>query len=223
MKLPSQSASYQRRVHYGRYVATRLWKSKREDLAKGVDQSTGEVKRAGRKVEDAVEPVQVAIALMDAADSDMDVATQDFRKKLAARSLHADQERPYTQIFHEGVGYYIAAPLAENQARYKELITRVEANLEEDDELRAPIIDAVHTGLEDFNLATAELTEARTAHAMANSECDAAEDDWDALMEKTYGLLISEVGKKAAERFFPRSKRSTNRSDPKVLQSTQGE
>ena len=33
------------------------------------------------------------------------------------------------------MGYYIAAPLKENEARYKELITRVQANLPEDDPL----------------------------------------------------------------------------------------
>ena len=223
MKLPSQSARYERRVQYGRYVVTRLRTAKRDDLAGGVDQSTGSVKAAGREAGDAVEPVQVAMALRDASDNDMDVATQNFRQKLSSRSLHADQEPPYTQIFHEGVGYYIAAPLSENETRYKELIARVEANLPDDDELRAPLVDGVSVGIEDFKLATAELAKARTAHAMASSACDAAEDDWDMLMEKTYGLLISEVGKKAAERFFPRSKKKTNPDDPEVLESPPGE
>ena len=111
------------------------------------------------------------------------------------------------------MGYYIAAPLKENEARYKELITRVQANLPEDDPLRAPLIDAVSAGLEEFTQARAELAKARTAYAMARTESDAVEDEWDTLMEKTYGLLIADLGKKAAERFFPKLRKSRREAE----------
>jgi hypothetical protein len=208
MKLPSQTAGYEQRVNFGRYVATRLRQAKREDQAATVEQATSKVKAAGRKVGDLVEPLQAAMALRDAADGDMDEATQDFRLKLASRSLNAAKEPPYTQIFPQGVGYYIAAPLAANETRYKELVARVEANLAAKDELRAQIVPAITAGLEAFTRATAQLAAARTAAAMAGTECDAVEDEWDNLMTKIYGVLISETGKKAAERFFPRSRRA---------------
>ena len=51
------------------------------------------------------------------------------------------------------------------------------------------------------------MTEARTALSMARTDREAAEDEWDIAMEKTFGLLVVEVGKKKANRFFPRAKR----------------
>lgn len=40
-----------------------------------------------------------------------------------------------------------------------------------------------------------------------------AEESWNRLMEKIYGLLLSEFGRKAAERFFPRVKGKVKSKD----------
>jgi hypothetical protein len=93
-----------------------------------VEQATNKVKTSGRKVEDSMDAIDTATAFRDAADSTMDDSCKHFRKQFAARSLSADKEPPYTTIFHQGIGYYIAALVSENVNRYNELITRVETN-----------------------------------------------------------------------------------------------
>ena len=213
MRLPGQSSSYHQRVRYGRYVVSRLRQAKLAERADPVEAATAQVKAAGRAVEDAQEPVLAAMALRDASDADMDEATQHFRLQLASRKLNANKEPPYTQIFHKGIGYYIAAPLSANVDRYKELISRVEANLPEGDESRTVIVGAVAAGLESFGMAVTDLATARTDLAMARTELDTAEDEWNNLVEKTFGLLITDFGKKGANRFFPKMRSVRNISD----------
>ena len=47
MQLPTQSAAYERRVEYGRYVARRLRRRKLKDLQAAVVDATAAVKQAG--------------------------------------------------------------------------------------------------------------------------------------------------------------------------------
>ena len=223
MRLPAQTAHYSRRVRHGQYVTARLLQAELKDLANDTQTTTDRVKAAGRKVEDADTPVLTAMANRDAADSDMDAATQAFRLKLSSRSLNAAKEAPYTQIFPKGVGFYIAAPVSSTEKRYQELITRVEASLPETDELRGALITAVTAGLERYKTAISDLASARTALAMARTESDAQDDEWDTLMEKTFGVLIERFGKKRANGFFPRTRHidSDNEGDaPSPSQDT---
>jgi hypothetical protein len=202
MKLPQSAAHYTHRVRSGRYTAARLKKAKRAEQAASIDQATSKVKTSGRKVEDCMDAIDTATAFRDAADADMDDPTKHFRKQLAARSLTADKEPPYTAIFPQGIGYYVAATVSENVNRYNELITRVETNLPADDALRTALVPAIKAGIEDYKTASDELSKARTALSMARTESDAARDEWETLMEKTYGSLIVDFGKQAAEKFF---------------------
>lgn len=213
MKLPQLSARYTHRVRYGRYTAARLKKAKRAEQAASLEQATDKVKTSGRKVEDSMDAIDTAAAFRDVADSTMDDACKHFRKQLAARSLSADKEPPYTTVFPQGIGYYIAAPVSENVNRYNELITRVEANLPADDPLRTALLPVITTGIEDYKTASEQLSQARTALSMARTESDVAEDEWETLMVKIYGNLIADLGKQAAERFFLKSRNTTSDSD----------
>jgi hypothetical protein len=199
-------------VRHGRYTATRLKKAKRADQAASLEQATNKTKVSGRKVEDSQEAIDTATAFRDAADSSMDEPTKHFRQQLAARSLRADRELPYTAIFPQGIGYYIAAIVSENVNRYNELITRVEANLPADDPLRIALIPAITAGIEEYKTASEQLSQARTALSMARTESDVAKDEWETLMVKIYGNLISDLGKQAAEQFFLKS-RTTGSDD----------
>ena len=207
MRLPSESARYELRVRYGRYVITRLRQAKHNEMAGSAEKVTNRVKKTGRAVEDASEPVQDALAERDYFDGELDDTVQGFRLKLSAVSVDAVKKPPYTQICPQGIDYYTAACLSDQVPRYKELVTRIVQHLPGGDELRGPAEKALTAGVEGFEVSTARVAEARTALSIARTDREAAEDEWDDMMEKTFGLLVAEVGKKKANRYFPRAKR----------------
>ena len=79
-------------------------------------------------------------------------------------------------------------------------------HLPANDEVATATAAAIAAGLDVFETATRELTTARNAQAIAGGKLEAAEDAWETQMEKTYGALVSELGRAAAERFFPKAK-----------------
>jgi hypothetical protein len=206
MRLPYTNATYSARVRYGSYVARRLRRAKLSTMATDVEKVTANVLLAGRAVEDADKPIQDAMADRDAADDDLDEAAQEARAKLAGRSADAARSAPYTLIFTNGIGYYIAAPLDEEVQRYGELKQRLAAHLPAGDKVRVKAVAAIDAGLGAFTAATAALGEARTAQALASTALASATEAWEKQMEKVYGALVSEVGKVRAERFFPQPK-----------------
>jgi hypothetical protein len=206
MQLPRANSQYAVRVRYGRYVARRLKRGGLGPLAEDVLHTTQSLRAAGRAVEDADDAVQDALADRDGADDDLDAATQHARNTLAGRAVHAVNEEPYTLIFDRGVGYYIAAPLDQETARYGELVERLEAHLPASDEVRRTAVKAVKKGLKDFEDATKALAHARSAALMETTKLHHATEKWERQLEKCYGLLVADLGKAAAERFFPRAR-----------------
>jgi hypothetical protein len=213
MRLPLPSAHYSQRVRYGRYVARRLRRAKRIALATDVEAATLEILKRGREVEDADGPVQEAMADRDAADDDLDTAAQRARNHLAGRGVEAMTSAPYTLIFPQGIGYYTAAPLDEETERYDELRKRLEELLPPADAVRQEAIPIIEAGIGSFTAAVDALSKARTEEALASTRLGAAEDAWARLMTKVYGLLISELGRPAAERFFPKAKSGKKKTD----------
>ena len=205
MYLPHTDAHYSQRVRYGIYLSRRLRFAKMDSLAVDVDKVTGDVKLTGRAVEDAMEPVQNVMADRDAYDADLDFAAQSARHDLAGRSLDAVKTEPYKSIYHKGIGYYTAAPLDQENTRYQEFVSRLEANLPPSDAVRVSTVKAVMAGLEGYNTAVKALDAARANHNMLSTKLDAAVDAWNRQVEKTYGALVAEVGRTRAESFFPKS------------------
>ncbi len=214
MRLPSESSAPAERVSFGRYVLTRLKRAKYDDLAVPVDVATRDVKAAARSWEDAAEPIQEAIALRDAADDTLDDTAQQARLTLSSRSLDATQQAPYTAIFPKGIDYYISAGLPDEAQRYTELTERLEKNLAGNDDVRVATVPVIAAGVKEFSTAMENVAKARTAEALAKTHLDAAEEAWGMLMERTYGALVSRVGRKKAERFFPRRKRAQEEETP---------
>ncbi len=206
MGLPPPSAYYRQRVRYGRYVERRLRRAKRAALADNIKAATDEILALGRAQEDTNDAVQGALADRDAADDDLDDAAQNGRAALAGRSADAIKKAPYTLIFPEGVGYYTAATLLQEVARYGELKKRMEENLPASDEVRKATVEAIDVGVVAFTTGVEMLGKARTEEALAKTRLDAAEEAWDRLMTKTYGVLIGEMSRAAADRFFPKPK-----------------
>jgi hypothetical protein len=210
MRLPAPSAHFSQIVRYGNYVARRLRRARMLPLAADVEKTTALVLLTGRAREDADKPIQDALADRDAFDDDIDQAAQASRLELAARSIDAVKTAPYTLIYPDGIGYYTAAPLDEEVARYGELKRRLEEHLPAADQVRCKTIAAIDAGLDGFRGAVEALTSARTAESLASTRLAAAIEGWEKQIEKSYGAIVGEVGRATAERFFPRVKGKKN-------------
>ncbi|RYZ40435.1 MAG: hypothetical protein EOO72_08530 [Myxococcaceae bacterium] len=211
MRLPSTTSSYEAYTRYGRYVARRLRRAGLEALAKDAEKVTLAVRTSGRAWEDADDPIQDALADRDSADDALDLTAQTLRNSLAGQGVGSDRRAPYTQVFPQGVTYYLAAPLDEEETRYGELRLRVEQHLTDQPEVRSAALAGITTGIQDFTAATAALREAHAREAIAGTEARTAIQSFIRQMEKIYGALLVEVGKASAERFFP--KQRTGRPD----------
>ena len=204
MEQPDEDAAFGHKVHYGRYVTRRLRRALRAALAADVEAATLLVLQRGREWEDAAGPVQDARADRDAADDELDTLAQDARAKLAGRSADAPKKAPYILIFPEGIGYYTAAPLDEEKKRYDELQKRLTEHLPAQDEVREAAVPKIGDRLAAFDAAEKALAASLTAESLASTRLDAAEDALRRILIKVYGLLVSELGKPAAEKFFPK-------------------
>lgn len=206
MRLPSKSAPYRQRVRFGRYVSRRLRRAKLTQLAEDLAAVTAKLREEGRVEEDSDDATQDALADRDGADDDLDDAAKEARANLAGRSADAVKQEPYLHIFPKGLSYYTAAPLDEEEKRYGELKKRLVEHLAADDEVRKKTVKAIDAGLKDFVKASAEVDSARTAESLATTRLAKATDLWTRQVEKTYGALVSEVGRARAEHFFPRTR-----------------
>jgi hypothetical protein len=206
MRLPAATASYRQSVRFGRYLARRLRRAKYASFADDVAAATTAVRDAGRTWEDADDVIQDALADRDAADDALDATAKEARANLAGRSADAVKKPPFTQIFERGLGYYTAAPLAEETKRYGELEKRLAEHLPANDDVRKKSCKAIVAGCADFEAASKEVDDARTAESLAATKLAAAIDAWNMLMEKTYGALVAELGRAGAESFFPKTR-----------------
>lgn len=213
MRLPPPSSSYTTFVRYGLYVVRRLRRAGLLSLAKDAERHTLAARESGRAWEDADDAIQAALADRDASDDDLDLTAQSARNTLAGRGVSADREAPYTLIFPDGVGYYLAAPLDQNARRYGELRARLEENLPASDAVRKSAVPALQKGVQDFEAAVKALGDAESAERIAATHARTALRALERQLERTYGALIAEVGKARAERFFPRVRRA-RREDP---------
>lgn len=206
MRLPASSSSYRQRVRFGRYVASRLRRAKLTQIAADVVSITQKLREEGRAQEDAEDATQDALADRDGADDDLDSAAQEARANLAGRSADAVKREPYTHIFPSGLAYYTAAPLDEEEKRYGELKKRLVEHLPADDEVRKRTLKAIDAGLKDFTRGSTEVDAARTAESLAATRLAKATDAWTRTIERAYGALVAEMGRAAAEQFFPRAR-----------------
>lgn len=213
MQLPKKESHYSHSVRVGRYVERRARRAKRDPMADDIRAATTAVLTAGRALEDTIDPVQEAMADRDAADDDLDATAQNARLTLASRSLGADKKEPYTLIFHKGIAYYTAARLEDEVDRYGELKTRLVEHLPANDVVRTSTIAAIDTGVTEFKTATNALSTARTLESLAKTRLESAQEAWEKHMTKVYGVLLSELGRQAADAFFPKTRSSKTKKD----------
>lgn len=215
MKLPQERASYPVVVKYTRYVARRLRASGRLLLAAELQGEALRLRAKGRAWEDTEDAVQDALADRDASDDTLDGEAQTARSALAGRSTSASREEPYTLIFGEGIAYYIAATLDQEIPRYRELEQRVMAHLPEGDVVRTRLQTAISEGLVAYGESVTLLESAETTQSLARTEVERADRNLRRQLTKVYGVLVTEVGKLEAERFFPKTVR--NKGDDKAV------
>ena len=207
MELPQKTASFHRRVRYGRYVSARLQRSRREDLSRSALGATADVLATGRAWEDTEFEFQDALAVRDSIDEHLDIAARAARLKLAARGVNAVKESPYSAIFPEGVGFYTASPVSEQISRYEEFVSRLEAHLDGDDPVRVETVEIIKNNLESYEQALKGVREKVRTISLAVTELDLATREWERIMERVYGLLVADIGRQSAEPYFPRSRR----------------
>lgn len=207
MKLPQERAGYPVVVNFARYVARRLRAAGRLLLAAELQGEALALRAKGRAWEDTTDALQDALADRDAADDALDGEAQTARASLAGRSASAAKEEPYTLIFGEGVGHYTAASLDQEVPRYRELVERVVAHLPEGDAVRVRLQTSIPEGLAAFTAGVTALDTAETTQSLARTELERADRNLRRQLTKVYGLLVAEVGKADAERFFPKSVR----------------
>ena len=216
MQLPRSSATTEARVRFGRYVARRLRRAKLESLRESIAAVTSALKSADRAKQDALEPVEEARADRDAVDDELDTIAQELRNTLAGRSLDAVKSAPYTGIFPDGIGHYIGAPLDEQVQRYTQLAERIEASLPAADAERKKRPAQIRAALKEYREATASLSAAERAHSECSRALEVAVERFERQHERCYGALVAELGKSAAERFFPKVQRSRGKAaEPK--------
>lgn len=206
MQLPKETGSYLPLVRAGLYVSRRMRRDGRESLATDLHTASITVRTAGRAWEDASDDVQLGLADRDACDDVLDLVAQESRLTLASTGISAAKEAPYTLIFPEGIGYYTAALLDQEVTRYSELKERLLAHLDATNPVRVGNVPRIEAGLADYVSAAAALESAERAQLLARTHLLHTMRSFIRQLEKTYGLLVSEVGKAKAERYFPKVK-----------------
>lgn len=213
MRLPSETSRHAVRYAYGRYVARRLRRAKLGEFEAEVKARTADIKAAEAGVGEREEVRQDALADRDASDDELDDLAKRHRRAIEGRDTNANRERPYIDLFPDGIAYYTAAPLDEQEVRYTLLVRRYEEHLPEGDPVRAEA-GLLTGGLAGWVEAKKALAQAELEVALAKNAVDRAVEAWETTLRRVYFRLAERLGKTAAERFFPavgrRAKRETD-------------
>jgi hypothetical protein len=213
MALPESNAAPIHFVRFGFRVAGKLKRHKLTALEASVLQVSREVLAHQRAFADTSFEGIALRAVRDAIDDDMDEAVRWARLQLAGRTTQAVQEAPYTQIFPQGVGYYTVAPLSAQQTRYTELTVRLVENLPEDDPVRLRTAADIERLLPEWLAARTTLSDHQATIAVARTRIDASKQEWQRILERTYGAVVIDMGKSFADNVFKSPARPGQRPD----------
>ncbi len=200
--LPASASTF-RFVSHASYVARSLDVAGRREQAARIKTAARKARDFHRAVEDQAILVFESKAERDFADRGGDTVIRDFRHGLNARSRDAIKQAPSTRIFPDGLEYYTGAPISEQVERYAELKERVETHLAEDDPLRAPFLAALDEALTAFQAAQSLLRSERRKLSELRLDLREAREDLARMLERTWGALVADLGKEAADGFFP--------------------
>lgn len=203
MKLPAATASPRTWGGFARYVERGLRRTGRAELAALIGAARLDLVTRSRAAEDLEDPMTDALSDRDDVDRSLDELTQQARLDLAARSVDATRAKPYLDIFGQGVEHYTKAPLGEQEKRYLLLADRLDSHLPEGDPVRSRASE-VRALVEHFRVASQALEASRRAITLASDARDASRGALAAELERTWGHLVTLVGRKGADRLYPR-------------------
>jgi hypothetical protein len=143
--------------------------------------------------------------------SDLD-GPQELKTKATGDLLPRDRAAPHLlhrrAFFRAAAGLVIPPPQrCSAHVRYPKSYPSGDKDLPAGDDVRKTTVKAIAAGLKAFTAVADAVDSARTAESLASTKIAKAIDAWEKQMEKTYGALVSELGRAAAERFFPRAPR----------------
>ena len=133
--------------------------------------------------------------------------THRHRQTLEGRGTTANREKPYTDIYPQGIAWYTSAPPAEQAKRYELLMRRYQEFLADGDPVRAEA-GAISAQIAEWSAAQTAVDQANLDVVMARAKAQGAVDTWEQSLTRLYFRLAERLGKGAAERFFPRLGRS---------------
>lgn len=212
MRLPHKNASVLSRLNYARYTGQRLRRAKltsEEDEVKALSTAIRQAELAETALE---EELTSLYADRDGCDDDIDDVTKRHRQAIEGRATNANKQRPYTDIYPDGVAWYTASPLAEQVSRYELLVRRYGEFLPEGDPVRAeaPLITQA---LAAWKEASDRLAKVELDLAMARAKTAQAVGAWEEGLRRLYFRLAERFGRAQAERFFPKASRGNRLGD----------
>ena len=214
MTFPPKDASALIRAVFADYFSRRLARSGFDDLAGPVDAATTAMLAAAREVDDLERPLGRTIADRDEVAEAMDDSAQLSRMRLAARSVGATRRIPYLLVFPKGVAYYLDATLTERKVRYDQLVDRLVSSLPDTDPVRIETVAALGSQLAAWVVAEEGVGDARNVVELARTRREVATAAWKEAIDRSYGHLVTRVGRIAAERYFPKARRNKGKATP---------
>lgn len=202
MQLPKKGAGASHHYRFALYTVRQLTLKGHSDLAAPIQEKTVSLLAQSRAWEDACAATYQSYADRDAADEALDALASTARLSLASRSLEADKEPPYTQIFPDGVRWYTRSPMDEEQSRYQLLCSLLEEYLGADDVIVTSHVPQLKAGMEAFKKATEVLTGYQQNETLVRTRLETAIDELSKLLTDAYGILLTRVGKLKAEAYF---------------------
>ena len=221
MRLPQKTASVPNRLNYARYLGQRLRRAKLTTEEEEV-KALSDVLRQAKLAETALEEELTSLyADRDSADDDIDDITKRHRQAIEGRATNANKQRPYTDIYPDGVAWYTASPLADQRSRYELLVRRYAEFLPEGDPVRAEAT-LITQALNAWKDASDRLAQAELDLAMARAKTAQSVNTWEEGLRRLYFRLAERLGKTQAERFFPKASRGNRLDDAEVSPTPTG-
>lgn len=215
MRMPARTASIVVRLGFGRYLGRRLRRARLADEELEVKRAGLALSEAAAALNEAELVVSDALADRDAADDDLDDLCKRHRQTIEGRVVNAIKLKPYTDLYPDGVAWYVKAPLNEQVSRYELLARRYEGFLPEGDPVRAEA-PRVRELIAQWSASRAEVDRAELDVAMARAKVQQATATWEETVTRLYFRLAEKLGKAGAERLFPRPARARRPGDVEV-------
>lgn len=206
MQLPDAKASPEEHRKFSRSVLRRLRRAKMDARAETIVRDLVAMQAKVETLSSAEDAYADALDDRDLVDGEADEQVQQAALSIRSRSPNAAKEEPYTLVLPDGVDAVLDLPVPGIAAGLRGFARRLAANLSVGDPALF-VIPTIEKLAGDYEQARAVAEDAEVSLANASASVDASKTHLRRTLERTYGELVAELGRKKAERFFPRSRR----------------